>query len=308
MHFSNELTIDIITILRDKLQDTNEVIFRVLNPDIKDNLYSGEIVYINDKIYIYRGYKSWIDLAQILKCKMLTPKNLGNLVEITFKKLEEFSFHLDNLDDKYGVDSEFFKIDKMQEPSFIYYYIEALKRVDIYNRKRVLNLGINGGDEFDVIKELLEDDNFNKINFVGIDYSKSAIAFAKGRFKADNIDFFCEDINRIDNLGLGKFDAFISIGTMQSRSINYKELLMKIVINYLEKDSAIILGFPNCRWVGGEMVYGAKVPNYNFSEMGHLFNDVIFAKKYLQQKRYRVTITGKDYIFLTATKIRSALV
>jgi hypothetical protein len=78
---------------------------------------------------------------------------------------------------------------------------------------------------------------------------------------------------------------------------------MELVQNYLQEDAAVILGFPNSRWIGGEMVYGAKAPNYAMSEMSLLFNDVMFAKKYLQQKKYRVTITGKQYIFLTATRI-----
>ena len=77
-----------------------------------------------------------------------------------------------------------------------------------------------------------------------------------------------------------------------------------LIQNQLEKQGAIILGFPNCRWIDGDMVYGAKAPNYNFSEMSILYNDVIFCKKYLQQKKFRVTITGKDYIFLTGTSIR----
>jgi len=78
---------------------------------------------------------------------------------------------------------------------------------------------------------------------------------------------------------------------------------MSIVQNQLKKNGSMILGFPNCRWIDGEMVYGARVKNYPFSEMGLLYKDVIFSKKYLQQKKFRVTITGKDYIFLTATSI-----
>ena len=31
--------------------------------------------------------------------------------------------------------------------------------------------------------------------------------------------------------------------------------------------------------------------------------DIYYAKKYLQQKKFRVTITGKDYLFLRARKI-----
>jgi len=119
-----------------------------------------------------------------------------------------------------------------------------------------------------------------------------------------NIEFYTHDINNLNSLNLGKFDLIISIGTLQSSNLEFNPLFMSIVQNQLKKDGAMILGFPNCRWLDGEMIYGARVKNYPFSEMGLLYKDVIFCKKYLQQKKFRVTITGKDYIFLTATSIR----
>jgi hypothetical protein len=191
----------------------------------------------------------------------------------------------------------------MEEPAFLYYYDQALTNVNIENRSRVLNLGVNRGDEFEVIKNRLDTNKYKNIEFVGIDHSVTAIEYAKTQFKENNVAFYTEDINNIDTLNLGKFDLLISIGTLQSPSINFKPFFMSLVQNYLTKDSAIILGFPNSRWIGGEMIYGAKAPNYVMSEMSLLFNDVIFCKKYLQQKKYRVTLTGKQYLFLTATKI-----
>jgi hypothetical protein len=162
---------------------------------------------------------------------------------------------------------------------------------------------VNRGDEFEVIRNKLDHNTYENMQFVGVDHSKTAIEYAEGLFKEKNTEFYAEDINNLDALNLGKFDVLISIGSLQSPSINFKPFFMNLVQNYLEKDSAIILGFPNSRWVGGEMVYGAKAPNYAMSEMSLLFNDVMFCKKYLQQKKYRVTITGKHYVFLTATKI-----
>jgi len=191
----------------------------------------------------------------------------------------------------------------MEEPAFLYYYDQALTNVKLENKSRILNLGVNRGDEFEVIKNRLDRNIYKNIEFIGIDHSKTAIVYAKTQFKENNVAFYTEDINHIDRLNLGKFDLLISIGTLQSPSINFKPFLMSLVQNYLTKNSAIILGFPNSRWIGGEMIYGAKAPNYVMSEMSLLFNDVIFCKKYLQQKKYRVTITGKQYIFLTATKI-----
>lgn len=281
--------------------------FEAVDPDLGDG-YAGEMLDIKDETYIYRGYKSWTDLAELLMCKMMTPeKSTYPLVKLTFKKLEtQSSFHRESpssKEEKYGVNSNFAQIHKMEEPAFLYYYNQALQNVKINQRTSVLNLGINTGDEFSVIKNSLDTKTYANINLVGIDHSKTAIAYAKTRFPEENVTFHAHDINDLEGLNLGRFDLLVSIGTLQSPSINFKPFFMSLVQNYLEKDAAIILGFPNSRWTGGEMIYGAKAPNYAMSEMSLLFNDVIFCKKYLQQHKYRVTLTGKQYIFLTATKI-----
>ncbi len=308
MVFTTQNMQEIIQSLQQLIKKRDTVSFYILNPDLHDG-YAGYEVIIENKSYIYRGIKSWTDLAELLMCKMLLPKKVEYpLVMLTFKKLHiKQSFHSDspkNKNEKYGVTSNFFSIHKMEEPSFLYYYTQALDNVNIEQRKRVLNLGVNRGDEFEIIKNSLNTNNYENMELVGIDHSKTAIEYAKSIFTEENVKLYVEDINNIEYLNLGKFDLIVSIGTLQSPSINFKPFFMSLVQDYLEDGAAIILGFPNCRWIGGEMVYGAKVPNYNMSEMGLLFNDVIFCKKYLQQKKFRVTISGKQYLFLTATKIK----
>jgi len=298
---------DILSLLQETLHTNNVIIFNVLDPDLGEG-YAGNHIVIDDQTYIHRGYKTWIDLAELLMCKMCTPKK-GKypFVTLRFEKLEtQNSFHLDTKspkEEKYGVNSHFSQINKMEEPAFLYYYQQALKNAKLSEKSRVLNLGINTGDEFSVIKNSLVTEKYENMEFVGIDHSKTAIAQAKMYFKEENVKLYSHDINELVTLDLGKFDLLISIGTLQSPSINFKPFFMSLVQNYLEKDAAIILGFPNSRWVGGEMIYGAKAPNYAMSEMSLLYNDVIFCKKYLQQHKYRVTLTGKQYVFLTATKI-----
>jgi len=289
-----------------KLQAKETLAFEVLNPDLFSS-YNGNIFSLNEKKYIYRGYKSWIDLAQLLHCKMLTPIHHGeHTVIIKFQKInEDLSFHKSIIDKekKYGQNSIFSEIHKNEETAFIYYYLQALQNVNINSRLRILNLGVNSGDEFEAILSLSK--NISNLELIGIDYCSSAIDKAKEQFKQyPNISFYQHDINDLESLALKEFDLIISIGTLQSSNLEFKPLLMSIVQNHLKKDGAMILSFPNCRWIDGEMIYGARVKNYSFSEMGLLYSDVIFAKKYLQQKKYRVTITGKDYIFLTATSIR----
>ncbi|CAA6821201.1 MAG: Methyltransferase type 11 [uncultured Sulfurovum sp.] len=290
--FTNESLLKITTYLEEALKTTTSLSFVVPNPDQENN----------------RNFKTWVNLAELHFCTVLTPKFIDkNFIQLTFKKLnQESSFHsapIKNKEEKYGTDSIFFNINKNEHPTFLHAYKKALEAVKVEKRKHVLNLGINKGDEFELIQQLIEPKVFDNMSFVGIDHSKSALDFANKRFPKENVEFFQHDINSIKELNLEKSDLIISIGTLQSPSINYKPFLMSLVQEHLSHDGAFILGFPNSRWIDGELIYGAKAPNYPYSEMSLLYNDVIFAKKYLQQKKFRVTITGREYIFLTATKI-----
>ena len=268
------------------------------------NISSGDIYefQINEKDV---DYKIWVDLAHILYCKMLTPILKDDLLLMRFQKLNKtVSFHNENddVEEKYGVESTFSLIDKNKQPSFLVHYLKALENVKVDKRIRILNLGVNSGEEFEVIKRYSK--NFDNLELVGIDYCSSAIEEAKKNFDDENISFLVGDINNLEALNLGRFDLIISIGTLQSTNLDFNKVFMNIVQNYLDINGSMILGFPNCRWVDGEMIYGGMVKNYNFSELSLLFKDVNYCKKYLQQKKFRVTITGKDYIFLTATSIR----
>ena len=315
LNFTQTPTYEIIESLQKnvaKLAPKECIEFLVLNPDIVTSTYSGNLVEIDAKHYIYRGYKTYVDLAHQLHCRMLTPLlyKEESFVVIRYEKLNsDDSFHLKIVDkeQKYGKDSIFSKIYKNEESGFLHYYKQALENIGLNKRKRILNLGVNNADEFEIIKKLST--NFEELELVGIDYCASAIQSAKEKFKEyENVTFLCEDINNLNALDLGEFDLIVSVGTLQSSNLEYQALLLSIVQNQLKKDGAIILGFPNCRWVDGEMIYGAKVKNYAFSELGLLYKDVVFAKKYLQQKKFRVMVSGKDYIFVSATSIRKSTV
>ncbi len=305
---TNENMFEIISYLEKELRNNDYVSIEILNPSIKDDIYAGEKLIIDNQEFIYRSFKSWSDLAEILFCKLLIVGLQENKVQIKFQKLNKTeSFHNDVNDEKnekYGEDSTFFRINKNEEPSFLYAYMNALINVKIEEKKEILNLGINKADEFEVIKNLLDEETLNQMNLVGIDYSSSAIEFSKKRFPSENFTFFNHDINKLEQLNLKKADLIISIGTLQSSGLNFKLLFMDLIQNYLQDKGSIILGFPNCRWINGEMIYGAKAANYSYSEQSVLYKDVYFCKKYLQQKKYRVTLTGKNYLFLTATSIK----
>jgi len=292
-NFTNNSLLEITQWLKTQLHKKEKISFIVPNPDVSSK---------------HLGYKAWVNLAELHFCKMLTPQILTQEeICLTFKKLNQNnSFHNDKIEkreEKYGINSKFFDINKNEEPTFLHAYKRALEAVKIATRNEVLNLGINKADEFELIRKLLTKEELERIEFRGVDHSETALSVAKERFPQSNFHFYKEDINNIFDLNLPKSDLIISIGTLQSPSINYKPFLMSLVQEQLTKTGAFILGFPNARWIDGELIYGAKAPNYPYSEMSLLFNDVIFAKKYLQQKKFRVTLTGREYVFLTATSI-----
>ena len=297
---------DIYTILNRairKLEGGDRFYFQVANPNIGKSLYAGELI---DDTLVYRNWRSWSDLATLLGCHLIIESldYAPDRALIAFEKFKDNSFHTQERSDeteKYGVDSEFFRINKSEEPSFYIYYLEALKQIGLEDRKKVLGLGINRGDEFRIIADLCWY-NLDEMKFIGIDHSKSALTEAKNRLSNLNFDAIEADISNLSDIELDRFDMLVSIGTLQSPSINLKTTIMYIVQELLEQECSILLGFPNCRWIDGEMVYGAKAPNYAFSELSLLIKDIHWVKKYLQQHKFRVMITGKEYIFLSAIK------
>ena len=298
---------EILFLLKERLSDHKTVTFEILDPDLFRGSYAGTEVEVEGETYIYRSLRAWLELSDILGCRMLVPKaTTYPLLQISFEKIGADSFHTHNLSgtEKYGMNSLFSQIHKMEEPAFYYYFEEALKNANLSRRSRLLDLGVNRGDEFEVIRTYTDSKQYDQMELIGLDHSESAIAEAKIRFPEPNVSFYACDINQIDTLNLGRFNLLISIGTLQSPSINFKPMLMHLVQEYMQKeDAAIILGFPNSRWENGEMRYGAKAAHYRFSEMGVVLEDILFAKKYLQQKKYRVMITGRHYLFLTAVRI-----
>ena len=310
--FTDEPMLDIYRWAKGLCSETaagGRIAFEVLNPDCVVSHYAGTLFNTGDTIYRYRGYKAWSDLAELLGCRMLTPSPASeHTVVMRFEKLDTgVSFHrtdAETREEKYGTDSPFAAIQKNEEPAFMAAYLHALERVGIEKRRRILDLGVNSGDEFDLIRSVVGEERFCTMECVGIDHSASAISRARERFPEPGVTLHVHDINALDTLELEPFDLIVSIGTLQSPGIDFKPLFMSLVQNYLVRNSgAIILGFPNCRWMGGEMIYGAKAPNYPYPEQSLLYKDVYYCKKYLQQKKFRVTLTGKNYLFLTATPI-----
>ena len=61
-----------------------------------------------------------------------------------------------------------------------------------------------------------------------------------------------------------------------SAILDDREVVRQVVQNHLTDDGAVIFGFPNCRYVDGEIEYGTRMKNFTQPELGLLIKDVAF--------------------------------
>jgi SAM-dependent methyltransferase len=306
----------------------------VLDPDVAVGQYAGETVEasVSGAQMIHRPLRVWLDLAERLRLRLRTPRPIDPpLLRLTFEPLRENGVGLQFPEsEKYGTSSWFARVQKLEDPRFVIDLREALDRVmealsnagapvgtttddrahvgtatdhdlahvGTNDPIRVLDLGVNTGDELALMLRLV---GLRDATFVGVDHSASAVAVARERFASNaNVRFVEADIMQLAEQGLGRFDLVVCIGTMQSGALDDRELLRRIVQDHLAPGGAVILGMPNCRYVDGELEYGARIVNITQPELGLLVKDVAFYRKYLQQHHKRVFVTGKHYIFVTA--------
>jgi SAM-dependent methyltransferase len=280
----------------------------VLDPDHGRGLHAGEPVVVDGVAHVHRPFRVWVDLAERMRLRLKTPRPAAApLVRLVFEPLSSSDPDAALVDrtEKYGTASAFSRISKLEDPSFVLDMADALERIALPAGARVLDLGVNTGDELALLLELWP--ALRDATLVGVDHSASAIAAARTRFAAGGIDGPRVELHVADlappdalaPLGLGRFDLVLSIGTLQSPGIDDRELLRRIVQDHLAPTGAVLLGIPNCRYVDGEVEYGTRMKNFSQPELGLLVKDVAFYRKYLQQHHRQVFVTGKNYVLVT---------
>lgn len=257
---------------------------------------------------IHRPLRVWLDLAERLRLRLCTPRpRPDGTLRLRFELLDAAAQIRGGTPgtEKYGTASDFARIRKHEDPGFVLDLRDALERVLATHAGvdsatwRVLYLGCNTGDEIQLVRELSP--ALRDVQHVGVDHSTTAIAAARARFadESAHITFHEADL-AVAQPASGRFDLVISIGTLQSGALDDRDLLRRLVQDHLTPRGAVILGIPNCRYVDGEVEYGARMKNFRQPELGLVMKDIAFYRKYLQQHRKQVFVTGKHYVLVTA--------
>lgn len=271
--------------------------FEVLDPDLGRGRHAGEVVVVEGEAWRHRPWRVWVDLAGRLGLRMATPRGtVAPRVRVRFERVvEEGEEEVGERTEKYGVGSRFSRICKLEDPDFLIDLREAIERARPPRGARVLELGVNRGDVLKFVAGLVDEGTF-----VGVDHCGSALTAARGLFAGADARFVEADLGQIGAVELGEFDLVMAFDTLQSSGLDDRELLRNIVQRYLAPRGAVIVGLPNCRYRGGEVVYGARMRNFRQPELGLLIKDLAFYRKYMQQHGRDVFVTGKHEVLLTA--------
>ena len=272
----------------------------VLDPDLGRGRYAGDLVEHGGSAYIHRPFRAWVDLADRLGYRLATPRvATPPRIELRFERLDVAARWEPPKDadptERYGAGSGYDKLAKLEDPGFVIDLREALDRIGLAPGARVLELGCNAGDVLQLVDTLAPG-----MHLVGVDHSASALAVARRRFAgASNVELVEADLARLAPEH-GRFELVIAVGTLQSGALDDCELVRKVVQHHLAPDGAVIFAWPNCRYVDGEVAYGARMKNFHQPELGLVIKDIAFYRKYLQQHRKQVYVTGKHYLVVTA--------
>lgn len=303
------------------------IAFAVLDPDLGRGRYAGEEVTaaelaaaLGDRAHpsgpspggLHRPWRVWIELADRLGLRLATPRPLpAGRVRLELTPLGAARWQdaaASSPDERYGAASAYARIHKAEEPGLVLDLADALERCRLPAAPRILDLGVNDGDELALLMALCP--ALTAARFTGIDHSASALAAAHARFSAmpaEQLRLICADLNALgdgDPLQLGRFDLVVCFGTLQSPGVDDRALLRRVVQHHLAPGGAILLGVPNCRYHDGELVHGARMKNFRQPELGLVIKDVAFYRKYLQQHDRQVFVTGQHTLLVTGVARR----
>ncbi|WP_420594809.1 class I SAM-dependent methyltransferase [Deinococcus sp.] len=288
--FGPEPLSELLPLLRTALEDAGEVTFSVPDPDVGEGLYAGEF----GPAGRHRSLAVWADVAEVLGARLRTPRVLqGGRVQLTLQRLPPILREGD-----YGPASEFGRVDKLEDPWFLVGFVEALQRAKLSAGARILSVGVGAGRELDALALAYPGAVFE---VVGIDLDESALNLARQRHP--HWHFEVGDVNALAP-ELGRFDLIVALSVLQSRGVNLDVALRGLMKHHLNESGSLILGFPNSRYAGGEVRYGARMLNYRDPDLSLLLSDVALVRRHLHKHGFKVYVTGKYEVLVTGVPVK----
>ncbi len=323
---------DVVGWARAALAEGGPVDLVVADPDDGDGLWPGQP---RPDGVPHRSWRAWHDLAAELRCSLATPEPLGDgHVRCTLRPLgPEAPWHgaaapsagpsvpredaaapsadasvspagamAPRLDGpasdarrRYAAAEGFGSVDKLEDPGFLLPLLEALERVRPPDGGRVLVLGCHRGDEVAALSLLAPAPR--DLDVVGVDHAPEPLALARSRFPGAR--FVEADVGRLPG-DLGRFDLIVAVAVFQSRGVDDRALLRRLVQDHATPTGGLLVGVPACRFRGHDVVWGPRTRNFREVDLSLVVQDLATYRRYLHQHRYRTHVGGRYDLLLSA--------
>jgi len=246
------------------------------------------------------GWRGWCDLAEAVGCRLEAPAPLGGgLVRLRLRALApESAWHAARdlaPELRYADPDGFGAVRKLDHPGFALPLLAALARVRPPDGGRVLVVGCHRGDEIAALAEL--DDPPRALDVVGVDHAPGPLAEARARFPAAR--FHLGDAAALPD-ELGRFDLIVAVALLQSPALDDRALLRSWVQGRLTDRGALLLGLPNGRFRGRDVVWGARTRNFAEPDLSLVVHDLAAYRRYLHQHGFRTHVGGRYDLLLSA--------
>ncbi len=279
----------------------------VPDPDWAPGVFPGGFFEHQGQRLRHRPLAIWLALAELVGCRLKTPRvRADQWLSLTFEVLDAtrvpHRFEGERAK-KYEPDSPFSAVVRTEEPTFLHYYRQFLERLPERRQGRLLWLGVNQGWEVAPLLSLWPPQRLAVTEVVGIDHAAAAIAVARHRFAAyPHWRFEAADINHLDFAALGRFDAIVAINVLHSPAMNGHDVLQTLLRENCRPNCRLLFGFPNCRYLDGEVRYGTRAGKQREADWGPLINETVFYRRLLTKNRFDVRIRGKHTVLIEATR------
>lgn len=277
--------------------------------DPRHPLFEGEPYEHEGQRLRYRSLRGWLELAEQLNARLTLTELTHGCITLLLTPLSGRSgWHERALPsghpEKYGVESEYHRVEKLEEPLIARDLERALWLARPQGLSRALAVGCNKGEELELLRRCLERTGglTSDAQLIGVDHAESALEVARQRYPSPQLCFERADLRDLSPERYGRLELLMALNVLHSPSLDGHALFKGWVKGLLRPRASVVVGLPNCRYQGTTLRYGAATPHSGGQDLAQLLTEAQFYLRYLRQQGFNTYVIGQYQLLIVGRR------